>query len=157
MIWTPGAIYGFCRKVGFRTDQWARATALALATSAGDDLFMDVSTPRGGWDRRGLFGIDAGDHPAAAGLDLFDPSDNCKAAYALTVAAGGLFDWSPVPMPTTDSAAFLAAAEAVRRGVTTQPLAAGRSAILADPANRDVLTTLAGYSDYVRSQIQPER
>lgn len=154
MIWSPRAVFGFVREARFPVEQWARAVALALATSAGDDLYRDVCWPGPSVDRRGLFGIDARQHPGWAGEDLFHPATNVKVAQALTAAADGTFGWSAVAVPLPGSEAFAAAATAVRGGAVGHPLALGHggpSPVFTDPRR---LRDLAGISDYVRSRIR---
>lgn len=154
MIWPPAAVYGFVRAAGFRTEQWARATALAIATSGGDDLYRDVSHPGPAVDRRGLFGIDVVRFAEFSGDDLLDPRTNCRAAYALTVGYDGGFGWSAVPVPTPTSPAFLAAAGAVRGGPVPMPLTSGLGSPSPALGNRRTIEQLAGISDYVRSRLR---
>lgn len=120
MIWEPAAVYGFVRAARFRTEQWAPAVALALASSAGDDGYRDVPAIGRGVDRRGLFAIDVVAHPELADRDLFDPRTNCQCAHALTVAAGDSFDWSTVPVPAGVDPWAAVAKAAVRAGITSQ-------------------------------------
>lgn len=156
-MWEPRAVYGFVRAAGFRTEQWCPAVAVALACSAGDSLYRDVAWPGPSVDRRGLFAIDVVAHSALGDLDLFDPRDNCRAAYALWNAADGAWTWAGCPVPGRLSEAYEAAADAVRRGPAQQPLARG-IAYVATPGTvtGDTLRSLAGISDFVRSRIRPE-
>lgn len=154
MIWSPGAVYGFVRAAGFGAVQWAQATALALATSGGDDLYRDVAWPGPAVDRRGLFGIDVVRFGQYAADDLLNPATNAKVALALTRSCDGLFDWSAVPVPTPGSEAFTEAAAAVRAGVVTQPLASGFGVSSVAGLDPGELEQLAGISDYVRSRIR---
>jgi len=153
VIWTPGAVYGFVRAAGFPVECWAAATALALSVSGGDDLFRDVGWPGPSVDRRGLFGVDVVAHPGVGGVDLFDPRDNVRAAYALWTAAGRSFEWSWAAVPPVGSQAYTAAAAAVRAGVTTQPVASSSSPLTSDPDLHRVAVDLAGVSDYVRGLL----
>lgn len=154
MLWSPGAVYGFVRAAGFRTDQWGRAVALALATSSGDDLYHDVAWPGPSHDARGLFGIDVARYGQFAGEDLFDPRRNCRVAYALTTAADGDFGWSSTPMPSTTSEAFVAAVAAIKRGVTGQAIPTSSTDPGSDPTVLEQMRALAGLSDYVRTQLR---
>lgn len=152
MIWQPRAVYAFVRAAGFRVDQWAPATALVLAASAGDDLYRDVAWPGPSVDCRGLFALDVVAHGELAGYDLFNPERNCRAAYALSTAAGGSWDWSGIAMPATTSEAFTAAKAAVRAGPGGQRLATGAFGAAVSSEARARIRELAGISDYVRSR-----
>lgn len=153
MIWEPRAVYGFVRAAGFRDVQWGPAVALALTVSAGDDLYRDAAFPGPSVDRRGLFGIDALAHPELGDRDLFNPRDNCRAAYALSVAAQGDWGWAGAMMPPTSSEAFTVAKAAVRAGPAGQAIPEDTSALWAHPERLAAARELAGISDYVRSRI----
>lgn len=153
MLWSPQAVYGFVRAAGFPTDQWACATAVALACSAGDDLYRDVAWPGPSVDRRGLWAIDVVAHPELAAADLFDPRNSARAAYALWTAADGSYGWAGCPVPPVTSETYQTAMEAVRRGPASQPLMTAAQAVALDPAAQRAAVDLAGISDYVRSRI----
>lgn len=156
MIWSPRAVFGFVREARFPVEEWARAVALVLASSGGDDLYRDVAWPGPSVDRRGLFGIDVAADPSLGADDLFHPATNAKVAQALTAASDGTFGWSAVPVPLPGSEAFTAAAAAVRGGAVGHPMSSGAG--VASPTFSDTrrLRDLAGISDYVRSRIRHE-
>lgn len=153
MMWEPRAVYGFVRAAGFRSEQWGPAVALVLACSAGDDLYRDVAWPGPSVDRRGLFGIDVVSRPELADHDLFDPRQNCRAAYALSVAAEGDWGWAGAIMPPTSSEAFTEAKAAVRAGPAGQAIPTETTALWAHPERLQAARDLAGISDYVRSRL----
>lgn len=135
MIWGPGAIYGFARAARFRPEQWAPITALALATSGGDDAFRDCPAPGRVVDRRGLWGVDVVARPDLADRDLYDPRTAAQVAHALTVAAQGSYDWSTVAVPAVLDPQYQAAMQAIRNGITTQDVdETAQDSLTGDPA-----------------------
>lgn len=82
-------IYAFARSAGFEPDEAVTMTAIALAESNGRSSAHNTQ----GENSRGLWQINALAHPdLAAELDLFDPSDNARAAF---LVSGGGRDISP--------------------------------------------------------------
>jgi hypothetical protein len=83
-------IFAVARTAGFSRQQAQTMTAIALAESGGD------STHRGsGEDARGLWQINAQEHPELAErYDLDDPLGNAQAAYELSKGGTDLSPWT---------------------------------------------------------------
>jgi hypothetical protein len=84
-------IYSFARQAGFSPDEAATMTAIALAESGGRS---DAHNPVGE-DSRGLWQINARAHPKLAqDLNLFDPAQNAKAAFAVSKQGADITPWT---------------------------------------------------------------
>lgn len=157
MLWNPRAILLYVREAGFRIDEQTTAVAVVLACSGGDDLYRDVSWPGPAVDARGLFGLDVVLRPDLAGVDLFDPRANCRAARGLSVAADGGWQWAGAPVPAVTSDPFQAAMAAMRAGPRAQSLEESSSSHSLIGVELEHARALAGISDYVRSTVLATR
>jgi cell wall-associated NlpC family hydrolase len=84
-------IYSFARQAGFSPDEAATMTAIALAESDGNSRAHNPV----GEDSRGLWQINARAHPGLArDLDLFDPAQNAKAAFAVSRQGADITPWT---------------------------------------------------------------
>ncbi|MCW6006153.1 C40 family peptidase [Micromonospora sp. CPCC 205371] len=84
-------IYSFARQAGFSPDEAATMTAIALAESGGRS---DAHNPVGE-DSRGLWQINARAHKKLAeDLNLFDPVQNAKAAFAVSRQGADITPWT---------------------------------------------------------------
>ena len=72
-------IRGFALAAGFTPDQATTMTAIALAESGGNTRAHATGIE----DSRGLWQINVQAHPEFADVDLYDPAQNAKAAYAV--------------------------------------------------------------------------
>jgi hypothetical protein len=120
MRWHENAIAWWGREAGFTGTTLALAVSLALATSEGDDAFWRVSSIGRTSDRRGLWGIETLPFGQPEGLDLWDPADNARAAWALYQAARNTFDWSPEFRAGTHDTYLLAGRDGADRPDPTQ-------------------------------------
>ncbi len=90
-IYSAEQIYHFARVAGFSPDQAVTMTAVALSESGGDS---HAHNPHGE-DSRGLWQINLRAHASwAAGLDLYDPVDNAKAAFQVSRHGGDISPWT---------------------------------------------------------------
>lgn len=95
-------IAGYAKGAGFRGNEVAIATAIAIAESSGNthahnDTFVTGDNSYGLWQinmigglgpaRRAHFKLNKNE-------ELFDPATNARVAYALYKARGNWFDWS---------------------------------------------------------------
>lgn len=94
MRWPPARVAGFIRDAGWPEDQLATATAVALASSQGDDHFTWVVGDPPVIDERGLFAIDDVVDEVPADVDLFDPVANARFALLLWRRTGGDWSWN---------------------------------------------------------------
>jgi cell wall-associated NlpC family hydrolase len=84
-------IYDFARAAGFSPDQAVTMTAIALAESGGNSGAHNAS----GEDSRGLWQINMDAHESWAGqLDLYDPADNARAAYRISLGGADISPWT---------------------------------------------------------------
>jgi cell wall-associated NlpC family hydrolase len=84
-------IYAFARAAGFSPDQAVTMTAIALAESGGNSGAHNAS----GEDSRGLWQINMRAHESWAGqLDLYDPLDNARAAYRISLGGADISPWT---------------------------------------------------------------
>jgi len=83
-------IYRVARLAGFTPDQAVTMTAMALAESGGNTMAHNTS----GEDSRGLWQINAPQHPQLNGQDLFDPLTNARAAYDVSRQGGDISPWT---------------------------------------------------------------
>lgn len=84
MILSPAQIQAYAAAAGF--DDPATATAIALAESNGNANSYNPETAAGAPSGKGSYGlwqIYLNAHPEDAGLNLFDPSTNAAAAFAV--------------------------------------------------------------------------
>lgn len=83
-------IYRVSLAAGFTPDQAVTMTAVALAESGGNSLAHNSH----GEDSRGLYQINAPQHPAFAGQDLYDPLTNARAAFAVSHGGRDISPWT---------------------------------------------------------------
>ncbi len=83
-------IYRHAVAAGFPPDQAVTMTAIALAESGGDSHARNAA----GEDSRGLWQVNLDAHPRYAGVDLYDPATNARAAYEIYRDAGSVRPWS---------------------------------------------------------------
>lgn len=98
MIWEIRAVAGFAYRAGWRGDDLATATAVALATSSGDDHWRWTPAFRTDVDRRGLFGLDATMFDLDRVGDLFDPNINASLAQNLWRSLDRTWEWAAVDL-----------------------------------------------------------
>ena len=128
---TPAQIYALARWAGFTPDQAATMTAVALAESGGN---AEAHNPRGE-DSRGLFQVNQAVHPEYAGVDLYDPAVNARAAYVVSHGGTDISPWA-----TTHGGA---AAAYLRYRAEAQAAAVAHG----DGPGRGMWAGLAGYGD----------
>lgn len=93
MRWTPEVVAGFARRAGFTGDNLVIATAIALATSGGDDAWQWRPNDGSAIDMRGLFGIDVARYPRVKERALFNAQVNADTANALWQESA--YRWEP--------------------------------------------------------------
>lgn len=93
--WNTDAVIGFVRKAGFTGIPLNQATAIALATSDGDDAYYVTTDAPGHGPWVGLFGIEDNSTQNPKGVKLLDPVANARLAYNLWRSNGKSWDWSP--------------------------------------------------------------
>jgi hypothetical protein len=117
---TPEQIYALARRAGCAPDGAATMTAISLAESEGDPRAHNPV----GEDSRGLWQINAAAHPEFARVDLYDPAQNARAAYAVS---GGCADISPWTTTHLDrSAPYLVHREQAQAAAVAYGDGAGR-------------------------------
>ena len=89
-VYTAQQIYRFARMAGFSPDQSATMTAIALAESGGNS---GAHNPHGE-DSRGLWQINSRAHPDLAGVDLYDPVENARAAFRISRSGADVSPWT---------------------------------------------------------------
>jgi cell wall-associated NlpC family hydrolase len=127
-VYTAREIYRFARLAGFSPDQAVTMTAIALAESHGNS---GAHNPHGE-DSRGLWQINVAAHREFDRVNLYDPLENAKAAFAVSGRGADVSMWT-----TThgDNAKFLA--------YRTEAQAAARAA--GDSGDLGVWTGTPGY------------
>lgn len=83
-------IYRYALLAGFTPDQAVTMTAVALAESGGQTGANNTV----GEDSRGLWQINAPQHPQFAGQDLFDPLTNARAAFDVSGGGSDISPWT---------------------------------------------------------------
>lgn len=123
MLWTPARVAGFASVAGFTGRDLARATALALAVSGGDDGYAWRAGVPVVVDQRGLWGLDVAAHGELGYYDLYRPDVNAGRAYELYVACGRTFSGFPHPTGSALEAVIPVALAAASRPALTQAVA----------------------------------
>lgn len=88
--YSAAQIYAFALEAGFDQDDAVTMTAIALAESGG----RDSAHATHGEDSRGLWQVNLAAHPELAGVDLFDPRANARAAYAISDGGRDISPWT---------------------------------------------------------------
>jgi hypothetical protein len=127
------------------------ATALAWATSGGDDHYRDTFGAPPTIDLRGLWGIDLVEWSTYGFRDLFDPRQNARIAVALTGDEDGTLDWSPVWRAGVDRQLRDDCAAIVASGQRTDTL---RETVGSNVIRTRVAGTLANLRAHSRAMLQ---
>jgi cell wall-associated NlpC family hydrolase len=88
--YTAEQIYAFAREAGFSPDRAATMTAIAMAESRGNG---NAHNPVGE-NSKGLWQINQNAHPQFAGLNLFDPVQNARAAFQVSHGGDDISPWT---------------------------------------------------------------
>lgn len=96
---TPVQIRYYAQAAGFGGSDLDTAVAIALAESGGNASAYNAETAArggtpGGQGSYGLWQIYLKEHPEFAGVNLYDPAANAKAAFQVYSAAGGFTPWA---------------------------------------------------------------
>jgi hypothetical protein len=110
-------IYRFARMAGFSPDQATTMTAIALAESRGN---TGAHNPRGE-DSRGLWQINVNAHRDLAGVNLYDPLENARAAFRISRQGTDASPWTTAHNKGGGPAAYLT----YRREAEAAAIAAG--------------------------------
>lgn len=94
-VWDASGIAYFATQAGASRRDALTMTAIAIASSRGDDAYEYQQQPGASVDARGLWALDVVAHPEFDRLDLFDPQINARAAWSLHLAASRLWTMFP--------------------------------------------------------------
>jgi hypothetical protein len=130
--YTAEQIYAFAREAGFSPDRAATMTALAMAESGGNSTAHNPY----GENSKGLWQINAAVHPQFAGMDLYDPVQNAKAAFSVSHGGGDISPW------TTSHGGASA------RYVRFKSQAQAAAEAYGDGPNRGMWSGTSGYGDH---------
>lgn len=88
-------VTNFAEAAGFRGDDLARAVAVAMVTSQGDDQWREAPSVGLSGGRWGLWGVPGHVVVESQRAALLAPSVNASWAHALWLAAEGSWEWLP--------------------------------------------------------------
>jgi hypothetical protein len=130
--YTAEQIYAFAREAGFSPDRAATMTAIAMAESGGNSTAHNPY----GENSKGLWQVNAAVHPQFAGMDLYDPVQNAKAAFAVSHGGDDIAPW------TTSHGGASA------RYVRFKSQAQAAAEAYGDGPNRGMWSGTSGYGDH---------